>query len=234
MILEDVLAVQGLAVTRDGIHTVQADAVADAGERVAGEVQVGHRVDDQIALFVAVSADHVVEGDGRSVGQVDFALGDASHGLLHELEIVLDGVEILTDDAGHSLALDAGLLDVLIEELFASTRMSLESLGDELLEVKNLGALLAQNFSETVVLGLSNLQERHVVEQQTLELVRRKVQQFVARTMQANLLKLTDFARYMNTLHVSLLFPLSCRSSQIRQDHHRRTQRKLQAVFLLQ
>ena len=35
VILEDVLAVQGLAVTRDGIHTVQADAVADAGERVA-------------------------------------------------------------------------------------------------------------------------------------------------------------------------------------------------------
>ena len=39
VILEDVLAVQGLAVAGDGVHAVEVHTVADDRERVAGEVQ---------------------------------------------------------------------------------------------------------------------------------------------------------------------------------------------------
>ena len=43
VVLEDVLAVQGLAVAGDRVHAVEVDALADDRERVAGEVEVGHR-----------------------------------------------------------------------------------------------------------------------------------------------------------------------------------------------
>ena len=43
MVLEDVVAVDGLAVARLAVHAVDGHAVADHRERVAGEVQVRHR-----------------------------------------------------------------------------------------------------------------------------------------------------------------------------------------------
>ena len=43
VVLEDVLAVQGLAVAGDRVHAVEVDALADDRERVAGEVEVGHK-----------------------------------------------------------------------------------------------------------------------------------------------------------------------------------------------
>lgn len=83
VVLEDVLAVQGLAVAGDRVHAVEVDALADDRERVAGEVEVGHRVDDQVGTRTRV--DQGVEGRGRREGHVYLGLGHAGHGLLDEL-----------------------------------------------------------------------------------------------------------------------------------------------------
>ena len=203
MILEDVLAVDGLAVTRDGVHAVQVHARADDRERVAGEVQVGHRVDEQVALGLGVY--QRVEGNGAHERKLDLGLGDAGHRLLDELEIVGDGVQLLTDGGRGDPALDAGLGEPLIEELLAGLRNGVERLGYELLEIQDLDALLAQDLGEAIVLLLSHLEEGNVVEQKTLELVRRQIEELLARAMQANLLQLPNLARDMQSFRHSLL-----------------------------
>ncbi len=193
VVLEDVLAVQGLAVAGDRVHAVEVDALADDRERVAGEVEVGHRVDDQVGLGLGV--DQGVEGRGRREGHVDLGLGHAGHGLLDELEVVLDGVQLLADDLRHVLAADAGLGDVLVGELGAGAGDLVEHLGDEVLEVEDLHALVPQDLGEGVVLLLRDLQERDVVEQESLELVGRQVEELVAGTVQADAAQAANLAR---------------------------------------
>ncbi len=57
------------------------------------------------------------------------------------------------------------------------------------------------------MLFLSDLEERNVVEQQTLELERRQIQELLTGAMQANLLQLANFARYVQTFrHVPPTF----------------------------
>lgn len=111
------------------------------------------------------------EGRGRREGHVDLGLGHAGHGLLDELEVVLDGVQLLADDLRHLLAADACLGDVLVGELGAGAGDLVEHLCDEVLEVEHLHALVPQDLGEGVVLLLRDLQERDVVEQESLELV---------------------------------------------------------------
>ena len=177
-------------------------------------------------------ADQIVKGGGRCERHVDFALGNASHRLLHEFQVVREGVQILANDRGHLLAMNASLGQVLVEELVTSTGVRCESFCDELLEIQNLDALLAKNLSKAVMLLLGDFQVRNVVKEQTLKLIGRKIKQLVAGAMQAHLLQLTDFARYMNTIHTSLLFPLSCRSSQSRHLHNDTQNWKAQGLFL--
>ncbi len=203
VVLEDVLAVQGLAVAGDRVHAVEVDALADDRERVAGEVEVGHRVDDQVGLGLGV--DQGVEGRGRREGHVDLGLGHAGHGLLDELEVVLDGVQLLADDLRHVLAADAGLGDVLVGELGAGAGDLVEHLGDEVLEIEDLHALVPQDLGEGVVLLLRDLQERDVVEQESLELVGRQVEELVAGTVQADLPELADLGRHVQTFRHGLL-----------------------------
>ena len=203
VILEDVLAVQGLAVAGDGVHTVQADAVADDRERVTGEVQVGHRVDDEIGLGLGV--DQGVKRGGAHERHLDLGLGETGHRLLDELEVILDGIELLADDPGHLLALDAGLGDVLIQELLACIGVQVEDLGNELLKIENLDTLVAQDLGKGVVLLLSNLEERNVVKEQALQLERRQIQKLLAGPVQADLFELSDFARDMQAFRHCLL-----------------------------
>ena len=111
VVLEDVLAVQGLAVAGDRVHAVEVDALADDRERVAGEGEVGHRVDDQVGLGLGV--DQGVEGRGRREGHLDLGLGHAGHGLLDELG--LSSMESnFSRTMRHVLAADACLGDVLV------------------------------------------------------------------------------------------------------------------------
>ena len=66
--------------------------------------------------------------------------------------------------------------------------------------VYDLDALVAQGLGERVVLRLGVLQKRDVLEQQPLELARRKIEQLVARPVQADLPQLPDLVRDMKTL----------------------------------
>ena len=136
---------------------------------------------------------------------LDLGLGETSHGLLDKLEVVLDGIELLSDDAGHLLALDAGLGDVLIQELLASVGVGIKDLGDELLEIENLDTLITKNLGKGVVLLLGDLEERDVVEEQTLKLERRQIQQFLAGPVQADLLELPNLTWDMQAFRHCLL-----------------------------
>ena len=203
MVLEDELAVERLAITRDGVHAVQVDAGADHRERVAGEVEVGHRVDDEVGLGLAVH--HGVERDGARQRKLDLELGQTGHGLLHELQVVLDGVQLLAHGGNEELALDASLLEILVEELVSGLGDRVEDLGHELLEVEHLDTLIAQGLSEGVVLLLGDLQERNVVEQQSLELVGGQIEQLLAGPVQADLLQRPDLGSDMQTFRHCLL-----------------------------
>ena len=50
VILENVVTIDGLAAARHREHPIDAHAPADAGKRVAREVQVGHRLDHKAAV----------------------------------------------------------------------------------------------------------------------------------------------------------------------------------------
>ena len=89
---------------------------------------------------------------------------------------------------------DTGLFDPLLEELLAQFGFLIEDLGHELLEVHDLHAVVAQNLRESVVLLLSDLQKRDVVEQQLFERVRRQVQKLFSRAVQQDFLQGLDLA----------------------------------------
>ena len=131
MILKDVLAVDGLAVTGDRVHTVEVDAIANHGERVAREVQVGHGVNEQVGLALGVHEG--VERHRAGERKLDLGLGDAGHGLLHKLKVVRNGLKKLTDGSGGDAALHACLSEPLIEELGARLGHGVERLGHKLL-----------------------------------------------------------------------------------------------------
>ena len=103
------------------------------------------------------------------------------------------------------LAADAGLGDVLVGELGAGAGDLVEHLSDEVLEIEDLHALVPQDLGEGVVLLLRDLQERDVVEQESLELVGRQVEELVAGTVQADLPELADLGRHVQTFRHGLL-----------------------------
>ena len=204
MILEDVLAEQGLAVTRDGVHVMQHDALADDRKRVTGEVGVGHRVDEQVGLGVLILADEVRKQRGACGGQVELVLAQAGDRLVDELLGVADGVQVLLHGSKHVLATKARFLQPLLGVLLASTRLGVKRLGAELLEVQNLNALLTKNLGKAIVLLLRNLEEGDVVEEQAPQIVRSQVEELLTRTMEQDLLQGADFAVDIKSVHDAL------------------------------
>ena len=203
MVSEDVLGVDRLAVARDGVHAVDGHAVADGRERIAGEVQVRHGGDDHLG-GLADEIDQGVRLVGVKLGEVD-----ALHRLHDQVEVI--GVvllHIVEDDLLVAVGADTGLFDPLLEELLAQFGFLIEDLGHELLEVHDLHAVVAQNLRESVVLLLSDLQKRDVVEQQLFERVRRQVQKLSTRAVEKNFFQGLDLALDVQTSHSNPPFPL--------------------------
>ena len=199
MILEDVVAVDGLAVARHRVHAVDGHAVADHCERVAGEVQVRHRGADQLAAV----GHHVHQQVGVLLGQL--LQVDAGHGLHdHVLGARIIGVDVVGDDVVVHVGADAGLVDPLIEELLAQLGLGVQNLGHEVLQVHDLDTLAAKNVREGVVLLLGHREERDVVEQELLKRIGGEVQQLVAGAVKDDLLEVADFALDVYSLHVTL------------------------------
>ena len=120
---------------------------------------------------------------------------DALHRLQHEvLGVGVVLLHVVEDDLLVAIRADAGLFDPLLEELLAQFGFLIEDLGHELLEVHDLHAVVAQNLRESVVLLLSDLQKRDVVEQQLFERVRRQVQKLFSRAVQQDFLQGLDLA----------------------------------------
>ena len=189
MVREDVLAVDGLAVAGLGVHAVDGHAVADHRERVAGEVQVRHGLDDHLGRL----GNQV----HQRVGLVGVQLGevDALHRLQHEvLGVGVVLLHVVEDDLLVAIRADAGLFDPLLEELLAQLGVGLENLSHEVFQVKHFDAVVAQSLRERVMLLLGDLQERDVVEQQLFERVRRQVQKLFSRAVQQDFLQGLDLA----------------------------------------
>ena len=189
MMREDVLAVDGLAVAGLGVHAVDGHAVADHRERVAGEVQVRHGLDDHLGRL----GNQV----HQRVGLVGVQLGevDALHRLQHEvLGVGIVLLHVVEDDLLVAVRADAGLFDPLLEELLAQLGVGLENLSHEVFQVKHFDAVVAQSLRERVMLLLGDLQERDVVEQQLFERVRRQVQKLFSRAVQQDFLQGLDLA----------------------------------------
>ena len=198
MVLEDVVAVDGLAVARHRVHAVDGHAVADHRERVAGEVQVRHGGADQLAAV----GHHVHQQVGVLLGQL--LQVDAGHGLHdHVLGARVVGVDVVLDDLLVGVGADAGLEDPLVEELLAKLRMGVQHLGHEVLQVHYLDTLVAKDLREGVVLLLGHRQKRDVVEQQLFQGVRGEVQQLVAGAVKNDLLEVADLAFDVYSLHRS-------------------------------
>ena len=187
---------------------VQVHATADDRKRVAGEVGVRHRVDEKVGLAVLVGAHELGQGAAGPDGQVDLVLAETGDALVDEGLGVLDGIHVLLDGGTSLLALEARLGEPLLRELLTGAS-GIECLGNELLKVKNLDALLTKQLGELVVLGLCDLQEGDVVEQKALKIVRGKVQELLAGAVKANLLQGTDLA--VDVESVSHVLPLLSR-----------------------
>lgn len=129
--------------------------------------------------------------------KLTLGLGDAGHRLLDELEVVGDGTEILAHGGRSDLALQPSFGQPLLGELLTGLGNLIEYLGDQILEIQDLDALVAKDLGKGVVLLLSHLEEGNVIEKKTLELEGREIEKLITRAMQADLFELPYLARYM-------------------------------------
>ena len=89
-------------------------------------------------------------------------------------------------------ALEAALGDVAVDEQLASIGGRVDRLGDQLVEVEHLDALLGEHPGEGVMLALGSLEEGDVVEQEPVEAVGREVEQLIPRPVQHDRAQRTD------------------------------------------
>ena len=199
VVVEDVFRIDGLAVAGDGIHAVQADAVADGGERVAREVEVGHRVDDQLAGL----ADKVYQ---RVLGiHVELIQVHAFHRLQHKFLVVFDFVQMIVHNFLPVFGADAGLADELLQEFLAHGGVCVQHFRHQVFQVHHFHAVLTQNLGKAVMLGLGHFQEGDIVEQKTPQRIGREVQQLFARPVKKYFFERLNLARYMDTNHCLVL-----------------------------
>ena len=178
---------------------MQADAVADGGERVAREIEVGHRVNDQLAGL----ADKVYQ---RVLGvHVKLVQVHAFHCLQHKLFAVLNLVQMIVDNLLPVLGADAGLADELLKEFLAHGGVCVQYFCHQVFQIHHFHAVLAQNFGKAVMLGLGHLQKGNIVKQKTLQRIGRQVQQFLARPVKKYFFERLYLARYMDTNHCLVL-----------------------------
>ena len=176
VVLEDIPGEQGLPAPGVREHPVDGDPVPDAGEGIPGEVEVGHGINDKGIVVVQV------------VGEIfpaiapDLRLSDARH---HLQDHVFGGHagEIVGDHAGTLLTVDAGLTDIVQDELALHSLVG-ERLRRQVLQIDHLGAAVPKHLAELVVLLLGQLEIGDVVEEQPLDGVRHKVFQFLPRPME--------------------------------------------------
>ena len=192
MVAEEVGAEKGLASSRREAHVVDAHSPADHREGVTGEVDVGDGVDENLAVSVLPREHHVGERHGLRRPELHLVGADALDDLVDEGDGVIDVVETLPHRVAEARAVDTALGEVLVGELGARALVGIKRLGDQLVEIEHLDALVAEHLSEAVVLGLRHLEERDVVKEQRREVIRRQVEELPARPMEHDLPERAD------------------------------------------
>ena len=197
MVTHDRLIEYDLAVALMPVHAVHHRTLADHGDRVTREVGSGHREQDHL-VGLQLIAIHARKGTAH-MRNLEIAHVKAAHGGEDKLFVVLDGVELLHDCLTKRQVLDLGLGDELAHKLGTRTLDLIESLGKQVLHINDLGAGATKQIGELVMLSLSILEIKRVMNPGALKILRLHVYQVQARSVHAYLLEGTNFAMNVQT-----------------------------------
>lgn len=134
----------------------------------------------------------------RAARQIELVQAHAGQGLGHQLPVALNGVQLLAHERHERRIGNGSLGHVFVQESGPSDRVRVHGLGQKLLHVEHLGAGLAQNVREGVVLLLGVLQVEGVVDPALLELRGLHVRELAPGTMQHHALQIADLAGHVN------------------------------------
>ena len=192
---ENVVGVNGLAAAGREAHLMQEHAGADGRERVAGEVEVGHRIDDQIIR----RSDQILQGISGSAAH--FLERDAFHRLFDERLAFEIADEVLIELVLPAAGLDVALGEPLIKEGLRLLGMEFEDFRHQVFEIHDLGAVAAQDLREGIMLLLGDLEERDIVKEKLRKTVRRQMKKFTAGTVKKYFFQRLNLAANANTFH---------------------------------
>ena len=180
-------------------HAVDEHAAPDRGEGIAREVEIGHRVDDD----VVGRGDQILQRAGR--GAAHLLEGDALHRFLDEGLAAVVLQQIVAEPVPPFAGLDVALGQPLIEEGPHKLGMRGEHLAHQILQIDDLDAVFPQDRREGVVLALRVLQIGDVVEEQLAEPFGRQLEQLAARAVQQHLFQRADLTLDTDPFHSLLL-----------------------------
>lgn len=197
MVAHDRLIEYDLTVALMPVHAVHHRTLTDHSDRITREVGGGHREQDHFVGLQLVAI-HARKGTAH-MRDLEIAYVEAAHSGKDKLFVVLDGVELLHDCLTKCQILDLGLGNELAHKLGTRTLNLIESLGKQVLHINDLGASTAKKISKLVMLSLSILEIKRVMNPGALKILRLHVYQVQARSVHAHLLEGTNFAMNVQT-----------------------------------
>ena len=171
---------------------VQADAPANAGKGVPGEIQVGDRrhQESHAGMYQA--------------GQPSLLIGEhilirhALHGLEHQAQRVLNVQQIPLQICPVAHGGAAGPPDGLGHKLTPQDLVAGQHLSRQVLQVYHLGSVVPQDLGKAVVLALCAIQIRDIVKQQLPHGIGTQMLQLPAGPLQKHPLQGSDLAFHAN------------------------------------
>ena len=132
-------------------------------------------------------------------GQVDLIGTHAGDGLLDKLEGVVDVLQALAHGLAHAGPVYAALGHIVANERLTRHGVCSQRLRHELIEVEHLDTFVTKHLGKAVVLCLGGLQKRDVIKEEAADVVRRKVEKLVTRTVEHDLAKLANLRANVET-----------------------------------
>ena len=181
VIAQEILAVDRLAVAGDGIHVVQRHAPADRGKGVAGKIEIGNGIQDEMGPVAAQRR----QGASAPLGQLVKA--DTGHSLADQLPGCGQGEQNLRQLLPVAVGDTAAAVDEIRHKLPAKRIIALQRLGRQLGKVDDLNTLLLQGAGKGIVLRLCAAEIGNVVKEKLLQRVGHQLLQFAAGALQQHL-----------------------------------------------
>ena len=185
VIAEDVVRKQGLPLADLIGHVADDHAVAQTGEGVPGEVEVGHGLGVEGEVLLGVVHQVVLAQLG------DLALAHAAgHGVEHLVRG--QGQQILLHGLLHVGAVEVGLGHVVVHQVLPDAG-PVHGLAQQILQVHHVHAALPQGAGEGVVLLLGVDEVGDVVKELMGQIIGHQVFQLHTRAVQQHRVELADF-----------------------------------------